>query len=459
MRFPSVSFTSLTLLAVLVAGCEQRGPTVPSSEPTGNTTSPPPAETAAATAAAPEPTPEAKTQDPPPAAEPSPRKPMNVILLVVDAMRYDMPWDGYERPIAPNLSALYKKSISFERGYAISSFTSKSVGGMLSGQYPSSLDRTTAFFTKYRDKENAFVAERVKEHGARTLGIQAHKYLEEKSGLHQGFDDWRMVPGIEWDPNKDPFITSPQHTKSIIEQLSEPKNVSGKFFAYYHYMDPHDIYNSHEQAPKWGKDKRDLYDEEIWFTDLHIQKMLDFVWSQPWGKETAIIVTADHGEAFGEHGFYRHARHLYEVLIRVPLFVYVPGVEPRTIPRWRSHIDLAPTIHDLMGMPIPEDLPGRSLLPEILGEAQPQRPIIADLPADNINVRRRVLIDEEGYKLVAYGRDVRFELFNVREDPGEEKDLYRSDKEKAEALRERYREISGAIPFRKARGGKPVKSD
>ncbi|PKN49201.1 MAG: choline-sulfatase, partial [Deltaproteobacteria bacterium HGW-Deltaproteobacteria-20] len=67
---------------------------------------------------------------------------MNVILLVVDAMRYDMPWDGYDRPIAPNLTKLHAKSVAYERGYAISSFTSKSIGGLLSGRYPSSLART-----------------------------------------------------------------------------------------------------------------------------------------------------------------------------------------------------------------------------------------------------------------------------------------------------------------------------
>jgi arylsulfatase A-like enzyme len=455
MRFPCVSFASLAVL-FLVAGCEQRGPAAPSSEPTGNTTALPPAKHVAAP-----PAPvaaEKKAPEPATTKPPSARRPMNVILLVVDAMRDDMPWNGYERPIAPNLTALHAKSVSYERGYSISSFTSKSVAAILSGQYPSSLDRTTPFFTSYRDKTNTFMAEVLRDNGVRTLGIQAHMYLKEKSGMHQGFDDWRMVPGIEWDPNKDPFVTSPQHTATVIDQLSDPKNVSGKFFAYYHYMDPHDIYNSHEAAPKWGTSPRDLYDEEMWFTDLHIQKALDFVASQPWGKDTAIIVTGDHGEAFGEHGFYRHARHLYEVLIRVPLFVHIPGVEPRKIARWRSHIDLVPTVYDLMGVTIPEGLPGTSLLPEMLGEDVPQRPIVADLPADNINTRRRVLIDD-GYKLVAHGQDVRFEMYDVREDPGETKNLIRQDKERANALRARYREVTGAIPFKKAKGGPAVKAD
>ncbi|HNS96999.1 MAG TPA: sulfatase [Polyangiaceae bacterium] len=460
MYRPIIRFVSTAAVMVMM-GCDQRGPAAPSSEPTGNTTMPAPTEQATQETI----TEHAKPA--PPIAEdskqaatstPAGRRPLNVILLVIDAMRDDMPWNGYDRPIAPNLTALHAKSVSYERGYAISSFTSKSVAGLLSGQYPSSLDRTTPFFTSYRDKTNTFMAEVLRDNGVRTLGIQAHLYLKEKSGLHQGFDDWRIVPGIEWDPNKDPFITSPQHTASVMEQLSDPKNVQGKFFAYYHYMDPHDIYNSHEQAPKWGTTPRDRYDEEIWFADYHIQKALEFVGSQPWGKDTAIIVTADHGEAFGEHGFYRHARHLYEVLIRVPLFVHIPGVEPRKIARWRSHIDIVPTVYDMMGVPIPEGLPGTSLLPEILGEEVPQRPIVADLPADNINSRRRALIDD-GYKLVAHGQDVRFEMYDVRNDPAETTNLFRKDKARAHAIREQYRKVSEAIPFKKARGGPAVKKD
>ncbi|MCU0692631.1 MAG: sulfatase-like hydrolase/transferase [Polyangiaceae bacterium] len=453
MRSPSVSFAVAAALAAgLCLGCEKQHAAPVDPTPTAA----PHAPTVASTQAA---TPPTKQAPPAEASKPAKPKPMNVILLVVDAMRDDMPWNGYKRDIAPNLTRLHAKSISYERGYSISSFTSKSVAGLISGQYPSSLSRTTPFFTKYRDK-NTFLAEVLQERGIRTLGAHAHMYLKEAAGFHQGFEVWEMVPKIEWDYNKDPFITSPDHTKLVINQLSRPENVSGKFFAYYHYMDPHDTYNSHEVAPKWGKRARDRYDEEIWFTDLHIEKMLNFVWSQPWGKQTAIVVTGDHGEAFGEHKFYKHAFEVYEVLVRVPLFVHIPGVEPRTIARWRGHIDLAPTICELMGVPVPDWMAGTSLVPELLGEQVPPRAIVADLPADSFNVRHRALIEEQsGYKLVAMGRDMRFELYNVRKDPGETLDLIKSEPERAEQMIARYKELSKAIPEVKAEGGKPVKPE
>ena len=399
----------------------------------------------------------ASSSAPEPEPPPKPRQPMNVILLVVDAMRFDMPWDGYERPIAPNLTKLHAKSVSYERGYAISSFTSKSVGGLLSGQYPSSLARTSPFFTTYKD-ENVFMAEVLQQHGIRTLGAHAHMYHRSAAGFHQGFDVWRMVPGIDWDYNKDPYITSPSHTKLINEIHADPANTSGQFFAYYHYMDPHDVYNTHEIAPKFGNKARDRYDGEVWFTDYHIQQMLDYVNQQAWAERTAIIVTSDHGEAFGERGYWRHAYELYEVLIRVPLFVYLPGVEPRKIARWRGHIDIVPTIYDLMGVPLPEDLPGTSMLPELMGEDVPQRPIIADLPADTYNVRKRALIDEDGYKLTVMGADRVFELHNVRDDPLESVNLVgKIDKDRFEAIISRYKKLSEAIPFKAATGG-PVKT-
>jgi len=387
---------------------------------------------------------------------------MNVILLVIDAMRWDMPWDGYPRPIAPNLSRLANRSVRYERGYAISSYTSKSVAGMISGRFPSELARTSPFFTKY-DDSNEMMAEVLQRAGVRTLSAHAHMYLNEPSGLTQGFDVWKIVSGIQFDYNKDPHITAPKYTKLITDILEEPDNTSGQFFAYFHYMDPHHVYKAHEEAPDWGTSARDLYDEEIWFTDMWVGKLLAFIEEQPWADRTAIIVTSDHGEGFGErvggvdkYRIWKHAFELYEVLVKVPLFVYVPGVEPRVVPRWRSQIDLVPTIYDLMDVVPSEGLFGQSWLPEIEGQDQPPRPIVVDLPADSYNRRRRVMI-EDGYKLIAFGNDFRYTLYNVKDDPGESKELSRIERDRKKAMVERYEKLVTRIHDVKAKG--PVLGD
>lgn len=459
MRFSYRLWMALSLLAVVACACEPHRAAAPAqhaSSPSAST----PVETSAPATEQPPP---AAASTPTPAPEtPQKRQPMNVIVLVIDAMRWDMPWAGYERPIAPNLTRLAQRSVRYERGYAISSFTPKSVAGMLSGRFPSELSRTSPFFTKYHDS-NQMMAEVLQGAGVRTLSAHAHMYLNTGSGLTQGFDVWRLVPGIQFDYNKDPYITAPKYTKLLTDILDKPENTEEPFFAYFHYMDPHHVYNTHKEAPKWGTEARDLYDEEIWFTDMWVQKLLDYIESQPWAENTAIIVTADHGEGFGErvggvknYRIWKHAFELYEVLVKIPLFVYVPGIEPRDVPRWRSQIDLVPTVYDLLGVPAPEGLFGKSLVPEILGQDEPPRPIIVDLPADSYNRRRRALI-EDGYKLIAFGKDFRYTLYNVKDDPAESKELSYTQRDKKKAMIERYEEITSRIQDVKADG--PVLGD
>ena len=92
-------------------------------------------------------------------------------------MRADMPWAGYPRKIAPNLTALEKQSISYTRAYSVSSYTAKSVAAVLSGQYPSSLKRSGYFFTKYPDSD-LFFPELLHKAGVHTMATHGHMYLE-----------------------------------------------------------------------------------------------------------------------------------------------------------------------------------------------------------------------------------------------------------------------------------------
>ena len=162
---------------------------------------------------------------------------------------------------------------------------------------------------------------------------QAHFYFtKDRAGFHQGFDVWDIVPGIKKNNTTDENVTSPAHTELILKHLGDPANTSGKrFFAWYHLLDPHDQYITHPEGKSFGKGAAKMYDGELYFVDMHLKKILDFVDSQPWGKNTMIIVTSDHGEAFGEHKMYRHGFELWNVLLHVPLKVRAPGVQPRRI--------------------------------------------------------------------------------------------------------------------------------
>jgi arylsulfatase A-like enzyme len=378
------------------------------------------------------------------------RPPMNVLLVVIDALRADMPWNGYPRDIAPNLTRLHARAVSYRHAYSVSSFTSKSIAAILSGRYPSELVRTTPFFTRF-DASNDMIAESMQRAGVRTLSAQAHWYMDGRSGFAQGFDEWRLVPGLVFDRNKDLNVTSDKLTVLAIEMLSRPENVSGRFFAYVHYMDPHDEYVRHAQSPPFGGKPRDRYDSEVFYTDLWVQKLLEFVAAQPWAARTAVIVTADHGECLGEHDFMGHAYHLYEELVHVPMMFVVPGLGGRQIEARRGQIDLAPTILELAGVPIPESLQGRSLVAELFGAPAPERPVVCDLPADSHNERRRAII-EGGWKLVVFGNGYRYEMFHLLEDPGEKRNLYPKELERGAAMVRRYKEVAAGIREVPARG-------
>ncbi len=232
---------------------------------------------------------------------------LNVIVISIDAFRADhAPWLGYERPIAPNLSRLAERSTSYSRAYSLSSYTAMSMGGFLGGRYPGELQRNGSFFSQHPNSET-FFPELLQKNGVRTIAAHAHFYFDEKAGFRQGFDVYEMVPGIKVDATTDKSITSPAHTKLAMDLLRQPTNTDGQFFAWFHFMDPHDRYRKHEGFKQFGRGGgKGRYDGEIFFTDHHLGRLLAFVDSQPWGKRTAVIVTADHGEAFGEHKMTRH---------------------------------------------------------------------------------------------------------------------------------------------------------
>jgi choline-sulfatase len=370
-----------------------------------------------------------------------PVSPLSVLLIVVDGMRTDMPWAGYPRDIAPNLTALYQRSVRYTRAYSVSSYTAKSVAAVLAGRYPSSLLRSGHFFTVF-SKSNLFFPEILQAGGVHTMSAQAGTYIRHGTGLDQGFAAWGVIKGVTQNPRSPQYITSKALTERTIELLQEAPADKLRFL-YVHYMDPHEPYLKHPQAPDWGWGPRDRYDSEIWLTDHWVGKLLDFCKQQPWWKKTAVIITSDHGECFGEHGRRKHGFGLWEVLVRVPLFFQLPGVAPRDLEVRRSHIDLASTVLELMGQPVPSEIVGQSLVAEMYGEKPAARPI---------NPEVRALVHGD-WKLLVNGNDFSYSLYELASDPGENKDLARSEPEKLKEMKALYREVWGAVPDIKPFGG------
>ncbi len=365
------------------------------------------------------------------AAPGAPPKDANVILLSIDSLRADMPWAGYPRAIAPRLTELEGRAVSFTHAYSISSYTSMSLGGLLGGRIPSELQRSGYFFGTY--KNDVFFPKLLQQAGIHTMGVQAHMYFK-AAGFEQGFDEWKLVPGITFDPNTDNDVTSPQSEAVAEKLLGEPENDTRRFFFWAHFLDPHDVYIRHEGID-WGKKARDRYDGEVQFTDQALGKLLDFIASKPWASRTIIIVTSDHGEEFGEHNMTRHGFEIWQTLVRVPLMVLAPGAKARRVDVPRSDIDLAPTILDVFGVPPYAAFEGKSLVSEIYGAPSAPRDVVVDLPATSDNGKRRALI-RGNQKLLCSDSDTFCKLYDVEKDPLERDGATKGDD--VQALKDAY---------------------
>jgi choline-sulfatase len=380
-------------------------------------------------------------------------KNLNIVLITVDTLRSEMSLTGYERPITPNLDKLASKGVFFEQAYSLASYTGKSIGPMLSGKYPSETHRGWKHFNSY-GKQDTMVTERLKSAGFHTMSVQGHWYFNKPHGLHRGFDvvDMTAFPGYGAQATNDSSVTSDKLSDAALKLLADPSHTDKRFFMWIHYLDPHADYLSHKDGPDFGASERGKYDGEIAFTDKHVGRVLDYIAKQPWGKNTAIVVSSDHGEAFAEHGIIRHGFEVWEELVRVPLIVYVPGLKPHRVKERRSLVDLVPTIMDLAKLKLetPQDkndfLSGKSWIDDILqpdGYKPEEREILVDMPPGPHNGFRRAYYDHDLKLYVTDGAHLR--LFDLKADPAEKQDLAKTDKEKLKQIQGRYDAFRGQL--------------
>jgi len=176
-------------------------------------------------------------------------------------------------------------------------------------------------------------------------------------------------------------------------------------------------YNKHAESPDFGNKNRDRYDNEVFYTDLWIGKLLDFARAQPWWKDTVLIISADHGEAFGEQRLLQaRLRDLGRAHARATLDLG-PWHQAASHQRAPLNIDLAPTILDIMGVPPSPNFMGKSTLPELEGAAARQpRAILSELTEDSHNPPRRAFILGD-YKLLVI-KERKFQLYKSQQRSG-----------------------------------------
>jgi arylsulfatase A-like enzyme len=171
-----------------------------------------------------------------------------------------------------------------------------------------------------------------------------------------------------------------------------------------------------------------LYDGEIRNMDAAFNRFLAMLESKGLSDRTCIIVTSDHGEEFKEHGKFFHNRaSVYEELIRIPLIAWCPQrfAAGRSVDEQVSLIDIAPTILDLTGLAIPERMEGISLMPALRDGAEPgSRTLLSEVDA---SIEKRegttVSVRDGRYKLIATNTRDAVEVYDLEDDPGEQRDV------------------------------------
>jgi arylsulfatase A-like enzyme len=288
----------------------------------------------------------------------SPKPPARVVVAVIDTLRADhLPAYGYPRDTAPFLSRLAREGVVFEHAYSPSSWTAPATASLFTSLYPVQhgvlLGLRTTRKLQARDTRVRLrtlpeplevLPEAMKRAGYATFGLTANVNVSEQMGFAQGFDRFRNLPTDD--------TAEVLHARLMAwrERLAAPPRA----FLYLHYLDPHSPYR--ERGPWFDESSTGVervlsaYDSEIRNVDEHLRQAYEAL---AWDRDTLLVVTADHGEEFWEHGSVEHGRTVFGEVLNVPLLVRFPGGRwgGRRVSAPVSLVDVLPTLRECVGLP------------------------------------------------------------------------------------------------------------
>ncbi len=357
----------------------------------------------------------------------------NILIVSIDALRADrLGVAGYRkrqnRSLTPNLDALAQQGAYFRRVWSQAPNTPRSFPSLLTGRLPSEVawvQRSLNYSPIAPTNETFF--EQLAGAGLHPIGVFSHFYFTPDRGLNQGFAEWNDDgAGTIAESNKD--IASPRIVPRVIARLKQAAAAKERFVLWTHLFEPHSSYMNHPEYPTQLRGVPGLeekYDYEIAFVDKWFGKIVAALDELQLRKNTAVLVVADHGEAWGEHKLLFHGQDLTEEQLRVPLILSVPGKKPAVIDEPVALMDVGATLVDLVGLEPPATFKGRSLLPALDGHPLPARPIYAELLPATAWPKHETMMVEGNFKIVHKITDRRWELFDLDKDPRQQTDLSR----------------------------------
>ena len=409
-----------------------------------------------------------------PAAPPNAQ---NVILIVLDTVRArQMSLYGYTRETTPRLDALARRGVTIERAISTAPWTLPSHASMMTGRYP---DELKATWLAPLDRSNRTLSELFAARGYRTGGFVANVWSAgSEAGINRGFsrfEDYRvsgeellissqlganllnyfrLKRALDWH-DRPGRKRAHEINAAALQWIGGSQSAGRPFFAFLNFFDAHHPYLP--VKPHWAPNTRrqrqvvgemlngsnlppdivrvavDSYDDSIREQDEWIGQLFERLEGRGLLANTLVVITSDHGEEMDEHNMFDHGNSLYRQSLEVPLIIF----DPRHTPRRRllkgpvSLVHLAATICDLTGVPKAESLPGESLAPLWLSEAEPDfsQPVVSKVDG-GINTRRELPVSRgdmrsvvaDGFHLIRNG-DGKPELYNFDTDVEEQRDL------------------------------------
>ena len=347
----------------------------------------------------------------------------DVLLVFIDALRFDRTTlADSELPTTPELARLARSgaSYSFSRAFSPSNGTYPTMSSLLSMTLPS-MARHELHARHWHGRlrpEQRTAAEALSEAGfhtfwvgnnfKRVMSIRVH-------GLWQGFD--RRHNELIW-PGRD-LDADARIASRAIREIRAARATGRPYFGVVFFCSPHDDYQVH--FPRWPADSpRDRYDQEVRYADVQLGRLLEEVDRGGGRERTLVIVTGDHGEAFGEHRHHYHLSSLYDEQTHVPLVIRVPGSEGRVVERTTSTLWVLPWL--LLRGPVPARQAADEVLRQDLGPLlrETEGAVVSEfisrqrqeaaLRWDDVTVYYDLLADF-------------FRVFDARRDPTEQRDL------------------------------------
>ncbi|MFZ3263420.1 MAG: sulfatase-like hydrolase/transferase [Terriglobales bacterium] len=374
---------------------------------------------------------------------------MNVVLITIDTLRADhVGCYGYKQIKTPNIDGLAADGTRFERAFAVVPVTLPSHTTMLTGTYPM-LSGMHDFSVNKLSPTQPTLASVLKQAGYATGAVIAAAVLDSRFGLNNGFDfyydhfdfsrlDEKNLEEMERPGNEVADVSLDWLGKTWLGKTTLGKNSQQKFFLWMHLYDPHFPYNPPEPYKHEYADRP--YDGAIAFADAQVGRLVRYLKEKGIYENTVIVLAGDHGESLGEHGEKTHGFFIYNATMHVPLIIRVPGSPgEQTVADPVSLVDLMPTVLGAVGVEVPADVQGKSLLAQVRGSnaetaAERDRNLYGEtyLPRIHFNWSELRGAENTRYHFIDAPKP---ELYDLAKDPGEKHNLLGEKKAVAEEMR------------------------